>query len=164
MPAAIAHEVAATPPVASLFATFLGYNPIKELLAPTGILSHLPPHNVAVLTGKEFFPQLISGPFHHGLVIVFSMAMTVLVIAAGASLLRGKPLRARRARRGRPAVQRGGRGDRGDGHRRLARAGRGSRRRGGRGHCRPGGPQTRALTSPRSPIGSRGNGSSSTFH
>ena len=44
---------------------------------------------MAVLTGREFFPQLISGPFHHGLVIVFSMAIVLLVIAAGASLLRG---------------------------------------------------------------------------
>ncbi len=43
---------------------------------------HLPAHNVAVLTGKQFFPQLISGPFHHGLVIVFTMAAVVLVIAA----------------------------------------------------------------------------------
>ena len=45
---------------------------------------------MAVLTGKQFFPHLISGPFHHGLVIVFSMAIVVLVIAAGVSLLRGK--------------------------------------------------------------------------
>jgi len=42
-----------------------------------------------VLTGKQFFPQLLSGPFHHGLVIVFSTAMAILVIAAFASLLRG---------------------------------------------------------------------------
>ena len=73
----------------SLFAAFLGYNPIKELLGPTGILNHLPAANVAVLTGKQFFPHLISGPFHHGLVIVFSMAIILLVIAAIASLLRG---------------------------------------------------------------------------
>jgi hypothetical protein len=89
VPAALAHQVGQTPPVASLFATFLGYNPIHELLAPTGVLAHLPSHNVATLTGKQFFPLLIAGPFHHGLVIVFSMAITVLVIAAGASLLRG---------------------------------------------------------------------------
>ena len=44
---------------------------------------------MATLTGKQFFPHLISGPFHHGLVIVFSMAIALLVIAAGASLLRG---------------------------------------------------------------------------
>ncbi len=62
---------------------------MHELLAPTGVLAHLSASHVAVLTGKTFFPQLISGPFHHGLVIVFSMAMAVLVIAAGASALRG---------------------------------------------------------------------------
>jgi hypothetical protein len=44
---------------------------------------------VAVLTGKGFFPQLISQPFHHGLVIVFTMAIVVLLIAAAASALRG---------------------------------------------------------------------------
>jgi hypothetical protein len=42
-----------------------------------------------VLTGKRFFPGLISGPFHHGLVIVFSTAMVILVIASCASALRG---------------------------------------------------------------------------
>ena len=90
VPYALAHQVGQTPPVASLFAAFLGYNPVHELLAPTGILSKLPAHSVATLTGKQFFPHLISGPFHHGLVIVFSTAITLLVIAAGASLLRGR--------------------------------------------------------------------------
>jgi MFS family permease len=90
VPYALAHQIGQTPPVASLFAAFLGYNPVHELLAPTGELSKLPAHSVATLTGKQFFPHLISGPFHHGLVIVFSMAIAVLVIAAGASLLRGR--------------------------------------------------------------------------
>ncbi|MDX6393407.1 MAG: hypothetical protein QOJ73_4470 [Streptosporangiaceae bacterium] len=89
VPYALAHQIGQTPPVASLFAAFLGYNPVHELLAPTGVLSKLPAHSVATLTGKQFFPHLISGPFHHGLVIVFSMAIALLVIAAGASLLRG---------------------------------------------------------------------------
>jgi MFS family permease len=89
VPAGVAHQVAQLPPVGSLFAAFLGYNPIKELLAPTGVLAKLPPASVAKLTGKSFFPQLISQPFHHGLVIVFTMAMVVLFIAAAASLLRG---------------------------------------------------------------------------
>ena len=44
---------------------------------------------MATLTGKQFFPYLIAGPFHHGLVIVFGMAIIVLIIAAGTSLLRG---------------------------------------------------------------------------
>jgi MFS family permease len=89
VPHAIAHQIGQAPPVASLFAAFLGYNPVHQLLAPTGVLAHLSSAQVAVLTGKQFFPQLISGPFHHGLVIVFSMAMGLLVIAACASLLRG---------------------------------------------------------------------------
>jgi MFS family permease len=89
VPHAIAHQIGQLPPVGSLFAAFLGFNPVHTLLAPTGVLSHLPAHNAAVLTGKRFFPELISQPFHHGLVIVFSMAMAVLVIAAGISLLRG---------------------------------------------------------------------------
>jgi hypothetical protein len=89
VPHNVAHQIGSLPPVGSLFAAFLGYNPVKELLGPTGVLNHLSASHVAVLTGKTFFPQLISQPFHHGLVIVFSMAIAVLIIAAGASALRG---------------------------------------------------------------------------
>ncbi len=89
VPHSVAHQIGSLPPVGSLFAAFLGYNPIKQLLGPTGVLSHLPASNAAVLTGQKFFPGLISQPFHHGLVIVFIMAIAVLVIAAGASALRG---------------------------------------------------------------------------
>ncbi|MGH3401338.1 MAG: MFS transporter [Streptosporangiaceae bacterium] len=89
VPHAIALGIGKLPPVGSLFAAFLGYNPVKQLLTPTGVLAKLPPANVARLTGKSFFPQLISQPFHHSLVIVFTMAVIVLVIASLASLLRG---------------------------------------------------------------------------
>jgi MFS family permease len=89
VPHAIAHQIGLLPPVGSLFSAFLGYNPIRELLTPTGVLAHLPAAHVARLTGKTFFPQLISQPFHHGLVIVFSMAMALLLVAALASALRG---------------------------------------------------------------------------
>jgi MFS family permease len=89
VPHSVAHQIGSLPPVGSLFAAFLGYNPVKELLGPSGVLAHLPAKNVAVLTGQKFFPGLISQPFHHGLVIVFSMAIVVLVIAAAASALRG---------------------------------------------------------------------------
>jgi hypothetical protein len=89
VPFPVAHQIGKLPPVGSLFAAFLGYNPIHQLLAPTGVLAKLPASHAARLTSKSFFPQLISGPFHHGLVIVFSMAIVVLLIAAGISLLRG---------------------------------------------------------------------------
>jgi MFS family permease len=89
VPHAVALKIGSLPPVGSLFSAFLGYNPIKELLGPTGVLNHLPASHAALLTGQKFFPGLISQPFHHGLVIVFSMAIGVLVIAAIASAFRG---------------------------------------------------------------------------
>jgi MFS family permease len=89
VPAAAAHQIAGLPPVGSLFAAFLGYNPVKTLLGPTGVLAHLPASHVAVLTGKRFFPELISQPFHHGLVIVFTTAIALLALAAAVSALRG---------------------------------------------------------------------------
>ncbi|MGH3580971.1 MAG: MFS transporter, partial [Mycobacterium sp.] len=81
----VAHEVANLPPVGSLFAAFLGYNPMAELLAPSGALQH-PGVNADVLTGQTFFPQLITEPFHSGLVVVFSAAAVMMVIGAIASL------------------------------------------------------------------------------
>jgi nitrate reductase gamma subunit len=73
-----------------LFAAFLGNNPIQHLLAPTGVLPTLSVHNIAALTGTRFFPEVISAPFHHGLVIVFTAAAVMATIAALASLLRGR--------------------------------------------------------------------------
>jgi MFS family permease len=82
---AVAHEVANTPPVGSLFAAFLGYNPIAELLAPYHALQQ-PGVNADVLTGKTFFPHLITEPFHTGLVVVFVAAAVMMVIGALASM------------------------------------------------------------------------------
>jgi MFS family permease len=84
VPATVAHNVANLPPVESLFAAFLGYNPIAELLGSSGVLQQ-PGVNAAVLTGKQFFPQLISAPFHNGLVVVFTAAAVMMVIGAAAS-------------------------------------------------------------------------------
>jgi hypothetical protein len=90
VPPALAAHIGSLPPVSTLFSALLGYNPVASLLAPTGELAKLPPHNAAVLTGREFFPHLISGPFHHGLIIVFSAAIALSVTGAIISLLRGK--------------------------------------------------------------------------
>jgi hypothetical protein len=89
VPASVTATVANQPPVGSLFAAFLGFNPIQTLIGqPT--LSSLPQANQDTLTGREFFPHLISQPFHHGLVIVFSLAIAMSVIGAIASLFRGE--------------------------------------------------------------------------
>jgi hypothetical protein len=90
VPAGTAGGVAGLPPVSTLFATFLGENPIGHLLAPSGVLNTLPPEHVSVLTGTLFFPNVVSGPFHQGLVTVFTAAAAMAVIAAIASLLRGR--------------------------------------------------------------------------
>jgi EmrB/QacA subfamily drug resistance transporter len=84
----IAHTVANAPPVGSLFAAFLGYNPVQTLVGNSA-LSSLPAGDRTTLTGREFFPDLISQPFHHGLVIVFGAAVAMSVIGAAASMLRG---------------------------------------------------------------------------
>ena len=70
-----------------LFAAFLGYNPMRSLLGPA--LGTLSPARQAAVTGHAFFPGLISGPFHHGLSIVFTFALVMCLIAAAASWLRG---------------------------------------------------------------------------
>jgi EmrB/QacA subfamily drug resistance transporter len=86
-----AARVADLPPVAVLFAAFLGYNPLQTLLGPA--IKTLSPAHQAVLTGHSFFSSLISGPFHHGLAIVFSFALVICLIAAAASWLRGAVVR-----------------------------------------------------------------------
>ena len=90
VPASVASQVSHLPPVSTMFAALLGYNPVRNLLAPTGVLSRLPAHNIAVLTGKQFFPHLIAEAFHHGLVIVFTAAAIMSFAGAMVSLLRGK--------------------------------------------------------------------------
>lgn len=91
VPAPAAHTIANLPPVGTLFAAFLGYNPIAALLGPQ-LLAQLPTTNAATLTGREFFPHLVSGPFHDGLVIVFWLAIAMSVIGALASLIKGRAL------------------------------------------------------------------------
>jgi MFS family permease len=87
--AAVAEHVAGLPPVSILFAAFLGYNPVQQLLG-SGVLSHLPSIDQAALTGREFFPRLISSPFQAGLHTAFAFAIIACLVAAVASWSRGK--------------------------------------------------------------------------
>jgi len=89
VPAGAADQAASLPPVSTLFATFLGNNPIQHLLASNGVLDQLSAAQRAVLTGHSFFPRLVSGPFHHGLTIVFGVAAGMALVSAIASALRG---------------------------------------------------------------------------
>jgi MFS family permease len=89
VPHGVAQQVGSLPPVSSLFAAMLGVNPIQHLLAPSGVLHTLPAAHQQTLTGKEFFPHLVAEPFHHGLIVVFTVAAVLSVLAGLASLLRG---------------------------------------------------------------------------
>jgi MFS family permease len=91
--AADAHRVATLPPISTLFAAFLGYNPMEHLLGP-GVLHHLSAHDAAVLTGRGFFPDLISRPFQEGLHAAFAFAIVASLVAAAASWSRGRAPRA----------------------------------------------------------------------
>jgi len=86
---ATAQSASTLPPVSILFAAFLGYNPIQHILGPH-VLAGLSAHNQAVLTGNTFFPNLISAPFRSGLHIAFAFAIVACLIAAAASLMRGR--------------------------------------------------------------------------
>ncbi len=88
VPRADAARVAALPPVSVMFAALLGYNPVQTLLGP--VITKLPASHAAYLTGRSFFPALISPAFSHGLSVAFDFAIAACLIAALASLLRGK--------------------------------------------------------------------------
>jgi hypothetical protein len=89
VPAAQAHAVAGLPPVSVLFASLLGYNPVQSLLGGH-TLGQLRPADASYLTGHTFFPSLISGPFHDGLVVAFAFAIAACLVAAAASWLMGE--------------------------------------------------------------------------
>jgi MFS family permease len=88
VPADAATRVAQVPPVGSVFAAFLGYNPMQQLLGPD-VLNKLPADKASYLTGKTFFPHLISDPFKQGLTVVFTASLIMCLTAAAASWLRG---------------------------------------------------------------------------
>jgi hypothetical protein len=91
IPAATAAPISHLPPIGVLFASFLGYNPMRQLLG--SLLHHLAPAHAAYVAGREFFPHLITAPFHSGLGVAFGFAIAANVIAACASALTGRRAR-----------------------------------------------------------------------
>jgi MFS family permease len=88
VPASAAQQISHLPPLAVLFAAFLGYNPMKQLLGPQ-ILHNLPADKASYLTGRSFFPHLVTGPFQNGLSVAFWFALGACLIAAAASMITG---------------------------------------------------------------------------
>jgi MFS family permease len=88
VPDQLAQQVAQLPPIGLLFASFLGFNPIQQLL-PSASAAHVSQSHYDFLTGRGFFPDLISSPFGHGLHLAFFMAAILCLLAAVFSWLRG---------------------------------------------------------------------------
>ena len=88
LPAAVAHRIAALPPITVLFAAFLGYNPMRSLI-PAAIQAHLSAHAKSVLFGLSFFPHLILPAFTDGLRLALWTSAALSLVAAFASALRG---------------------------------------------------------------------------
>ncbi len=89
VPAAAATHAAHLPPVSVLFAAFLGYDPVRELLGPS-VVGHLSATNAAAVGNHDFFPNLIAGPFHAGLHKAFAFAICACLLAAAMSWSRGR--------------------------------------------------------------------------
>jgi MFS family permease len=103
VPPVDATRISHLPPVATLFASFLGYNPIRNLLGAK-TLHALSPAQQHALTGRSFFPHLISSPFHTALDYAFVFAIVACGVAAVASLLRGGKYHWREESSAQPAV------------------------------------------------------------
>jgi len=88
VPAGAANQISHLPPIGVLFASFLGYNPMQQLLGP--LLAHLSTAHAAYVVGRQFFPQLITAPFKDGLGVAFAFAGGACVVAAVASALTGR--------------------------------------------------------------------------
>jgi EmrB/QacA subfamily drug resistance transporter len=85
----LAAQVGHLPPASILFASFLGFNPIKNLV-PASALQTLPAQNQAILSGHDFFPNLIAPSFHTGLNEAFTFAACLCLVAAASSWTRGQ--------------------------------------------------------------------------
>jgi MFS family permease len=89
VPVAVANRVSHLPPVGSLFAAFLGISPIRSLLGPS-VLSQLPHATAVYLTGRKFFPELMTAPFKRGLELAFDFSIASCLLGAACSWVRGK--------------------------------------------------------------------------
>jgi len=100
---AAATHAADLPPVATLFAAFLGYNPVKTLLGHG--INHVSAAQQHILLGHKFFPSVISPPFSHALSSAFIFGLAAMLVAAAASMVpaKGEPVFGRRRRSAPPS-------------------------------------------------------------
>ena len=85
---AVATRVSQLPPVSTLFAAFLGYNPVQHLVGP-GVFDSLDRRLAGDPDRPKLFLTLITAPFKGGLHVTFDFAIAASLVAAAVSLTRG---------------------------------------------------------------------------
>jgi len=89
IPLGVASHASTLPPTGALFAAFLGYNPMRQLLSPE-VLANLPQKTAALVLGTRFFPSLMAPAFLASMRATFYGAAGLSLAAAVVSFLRGK--------------------------------------------------------------------------
>jgi MFS family permease len=86
--------LASIPPTIALFAAFLGYNPMQEMISrlPISPATHLNQQALSTITSATWFPNAIAPSFMGALHIALYLNAGLAIIAALASLMRGKKL------------------------------------------------------------------------
>jgi MFS family permease len=90
----LASYLSAIPPTIALFAAFLGYNPMQTVISrlPAGGAAHLSPQAISTVTSATWFPNAIAPSFMGALHEAFYLNAGLAIVAALASLMRGKKL------------------------------------------------------------------------
>ena len=88
----IASSLSEIPPTLALFAAFLGYNPMTTLISqlPPAVSSQISPGAFSIITSTTWFPRAIAPPFMDAIHLAFYFNAGLAVVAAVASLMRGK--------------------------------------------------------------------------
>ena len=89
IPSGVAIQASTLPPTGALFAAFLGYNPMRQLLSAE-VLANLPQKTAALVLGTKFFPSLMAPAFMASMRATFYGAAGLSLAAAVVSFLRGK--------------------------------------------------------------------------
>ena len=90
----LAPYLSSIPPTIALFAAFLGYNPMHEMITrlPAMAGAHLTPQAVSTITSTTWFPNAIAQSFMAALHLALYLNAGLAIVAALASLMRGKQL------------------------------------------------------------------------
>ena len=88
----VASYLSQIPPTLALFAAFLGYNPMVTMISqlPPAVSRQISPQALSTITSTTWFPRTIAPPFMNAIHLAFYFNAGLAVVAALASLMRGK--------------------------------------------------------------------------